>query len=262
MARFDGILMCSDWDGTLHTKDGIMSEDIEAIKYFCANGGKFTVCSGRPQEYLNDYIDLIHPNAPVISLNGAVITDVDASKTLHRTYLAEDAPQILGKAFELGVHISSVSVFYDEDGSVVRTPIHSFDEFKEMIPDRKIYKIVFIMSDVADTIRLKELLSQVCSSGYDFARSWETGIEMISTSSTKGASALRVKELIGADTLVTVGDFENDIDMMHAADISYAVANAPDHVKAFASHLTVSPCGGAIAEIIQSLERLRTSASK
>ena len=262
MARFDGILICSDWDGTLHTKDGVVEEDIKAIGHFCKNGGRFTFCSGRQQTYLNDYIDTVKPNAPVISLNGAVITDIQASKTLHRTALDDDAPRILGKVFALGADINSVSVFHDQDNEVVRTSVNSYDEFVKVLHGCRIYKIVFIMPSVESTLYLQQLLPDICDSRYTFVRSWETGIEMISSKSTKGAAALRLKNLLGAKTLVTVGDFENDIDMMQAADISYAVASAPDHVKAFASRVTASPCGGAIAEIVRDLERGSNSASK
>jgi len=51
-----------------------------------------------------------------------------------------------------------------------------------------------------------------------------------------------------------VGDFENDIDMIKAADIGYAVGNATDDVKKIADRITVSNDKAAIARIIEEIE--------
>ena len=52
MKKYDGILLCSDLDGTLSNSDGkISNENLEAIDYFCKNGGHFTLCTGRNPEF-------------------------------------------------------------------------------------------------------------------------------------------------------------------------------------------------------------------
>ena len=48
MGRFDGILLCSDYDGTLAGPDGKVSpENAQAIRYFTENGGLFTQATSR-----------------------------------------------------------------------------------------------------------------------------------------------------------------------------------------------------------------------
>ena len=47
MGKFDGILLCSDWDGTLFDGTSIPENNVEAIRYFQRNGGTFTLSSGR-----------------------------------------------------------------------------------------------------------------------------------------------------------------------------------------------------------------------
>jgi hydroxymethylpyrimidine pyrophosphatase-like HAD family hydrolase len=59
---------------------------------------------------------------------------------------------------------------------------------------------------------------------YYVSRSWKTGIEIQSSDSTKGVSARQIKAFTGADLLVCAGDYENDVTMIEAADIGYAVA--------------------------------------
>ena len=86
MGKFDGILICSDWDGTLFYDDGISEENIKAIKYFQANGGLFTICSGRYYEFLKQYEHLVRPNTYIACYNGALILDSDNMNKLYESF--------------------------------------------------------------------------------------------------------------------------------------------------------------------------------
>ena len=84
------------------------------------------------------------------------------------------------------------------------------------------------------------------------------GLEFINRESDKGGAVRFLKERTGADLLVTVGDYENDIPMLEEADIGYAVANAIDEVKAAADRVTEwKNSEGAVAEIIGEIEKIR-----
>ena len=58
---------------------------------------------------------------------------------------------------------------------------------------------------------------------------------------------------MGAHTLVCVGDYENDVTLLQAADISYAVGNAMPKLKQIADRVTVTNKEDAIAAIIAEL---------
>ena len=48
MGKFDGILICTDLDGTLiNSSEKVSKENLDAIEYFKANGGLFTFVTGR-----------------------------------------------------------------------------------------------------------------------------------------------------------------------------------------------------------------------
>ena len=48
MGKFDGILICTDLDGTLYKNDKTISEKNKAaIEYFKREGGSFTFVTGR-----------------------------------------------------------------------------------------------------------------------------------------------------------------------------------------------------------------------
>ena len=71
---FDGVLLASDYDGTLVGADGISDEVRRAIRFFISNGGRFTVCTGRTLLGFHAYSPEII-NAPVVLANGGMTYD-------------------------------------------------------------------------------------------------------------------------------------------------------------------------------------------
>ena len=67
----------------------------------------------------------------------------------------------------------------------------------------------------------------------------------------------RLADALGIDMsrVVAVGDYHNDIEMLRAAGVSVAVANAVDEVKAVADYVTVSNDEHAIAKVIEGLDK-------
>ena len=48
MGKFDGVLFFSDYDDTLYnTEHTVSPENRAAIRYFIANGGRFSIATGR-----------------------------------------------------------------------------------------------------------------------------------------------------------------------------------------------------------------------
>ena len=56
MGKFDGVLICSDIDGTLTDSCGkISTENCRAIEYFQSEGGMFTVSTGRYHNFIEKF---------------------------------------------------------------------------------------------------------------------------------------------------------------------------------------------------------------
>ena len=76
MGKFDGMLICTDLDGTLLKNDKTIScENIEAIEYFKREGGYFTFVTGRMPFFVSYVLDTIKPNVPFGCVNGAGLYD-------------------------------------------------------------------------------------------------------------------------------------------------------------------------------------------
>ena len=91
MGKFDGILICSDWDGTLFTNGIIPERSAEAIRYFQSEGGLFTVCSGRNPEFLVEHVHLLMPNTYALCYNGALICNVETGEVLRCNFVTNEA---------------------------------------------------------------------------------------------------------------------------------------------------------------------------
>ena len=69
---FKDILLTVDFDRTLTGPDSkIPPRNIEAIEYFMANGGSFTINTGRSTATFWKYLDKLPVNAPYLLYNGS-----------------------------------------------------------------------------------------------------------------------------------------------------------------------------------------------
>ena len=276
MGKFDGILLCSDIDGTLLMKDGLPEENVTAIKYFQENGGRFTLCTGRLFDFLDKYSDVLVPNAPFIAMNGTLIVDKTTDTVLFECPLELDPGKAVTETLTELSYLKAAYVFpgghstmvkltdtgdFDvtrpdgEDTSVLKA--QNADELNEIFgyPERKIYKMVFtVKTELSD--KAKAAIKKKFSD-FSVFRSWINGIELQSPLADKGKSARRLAVLLGdVKLLVCAGDYENDLSMIEEADIGYAVANAHPSIIKAADRVTKRTCReGAIAEIIEDLDK-------
>lgn len=257
MGKFDGILFCTDFDGTLAYEAKVSRENAEAIRYFQSEGGLFSPATGRPAPFLHQYAESFIPNAPMVTLNGAQIVQYAEAPMEDKILYEGFVPyEIACRAtLEMSTHPRMMAFRYYYEDHVHRLHLNGSDVEARLadIP-KKIHKMIF-HHDTTDREGVTALLRERYGSEMNFSSSWASGIEGLSVQDSKGNAALRVKEMTGAHTLVCAGDYENDISMLRVADIGYAVGNALDVVKAVADRLTVRCEEHAIAAIIAELER-------
>ena len=77
MKKFEGLLLCTDLDGTLlNNERKVSKENREAIDYFKSEGGYFTFITGRMPYFSAQVFDIVQPNAPFGCINGGGIYDM------------------------------------------------------------------------------------------------------------------------------------------------------------------------------------------
>ena len=253
MGKYDGILLMSDWDGTLSTGGTVTEENRRAIRDFQAEGGKFTICSGRSYAHFDKFKELVLPNAPLCAYNGALIVDTDGT-ILRESFLGEDALEAAREIIRSGIFTSRFILYTRENGDPADCDMTDFLENPEKYSKMHHYKLVFVGSDENEALRGKALAEKILPEGYFAARSWKVGLEILKCSASKGEALKFMKQRLGSRLAVAVGDYENDAEMLRAADIGYAVDNAVPYTKAAADRITVAASDSAIARIISELE--------
>ena len=247
---YEGILICSDFDGTLSFGGEIPQRNIDAILDFCSKGGLFTVSSGRDHHFLEKKAGGLF-NAPLICVNGTRIYDAKNGKVLFSQTMDEQALSTI-KTY-MPSSCTGVEVILEGEHS---RGFFSPKEFDIGVCEGKpISKIVTMYASVEDAILARDELSRLFPQ-YVFDRSFSVGVEQISPLAGKGKCVHILKELLGVKTTVGVGDFENDLSMLLTVDISFAPENAIPKVKEAVDYVVCTDKEGALAEVIRKLAQI------
>ncbi len=261
--KFDGYLLVTDMDNTLMDRHGAVSEgNRRAIEYFTENGGLFTVATGRGAEIARDKIEGLTVNAPAILQNGAIIYDFNTDSILREWHISDerkDAIKIMHEKYPF----LGFEVCYRDD-VYVYSKCHLTDRLKKRVKGK-----VSKMTDEAWAmpwtkllmISTKDVLTEYIPvyrqyDNVNTARSGDEFFDIIPDGASKGKALGIIAEMCGIDRSKTIaaGDYQNDIDLLRAAGVSYAVENAGDEVKAAADHIA-PPCDeDAVAWIINNIK--------
>ena len=267
MGKFDGILLCTDLDGTLFSSDGSLSdENKQAIEYFKREGGSFTFITGRPPLTAGRAISIAKPNVPIGCFNGGGIYDHVRGEYIFLYELDEMARALADEVYEnipeVAVHFYTPKQTYfarmneaSDRYSLVTGLEFPRAHYREI--NEPIIKMVFasLSGDVIEKTK-SFLLSHPLSERFDFIRSEFAFFEMIPKGVDKGQLLYKLAQHLGIERKRTIaaGDYNNDIAMVKAAGVGIAVENAVDELKAVADIITVSCDRHAIREIIRMLD--------
>lgn len=252
MGKYSGILLCSDFDGTFFTGKTIPQENIKAVKHFRENGGAFTIVSGRDEDFLISATKEVDISAPFVLFNGAVIYDRDKKAIVKEGFMSGITKVLISRVAKEVPDVVRIGIFGKH--SIMRVPVEEISDIPEESIS-KVYKVVvcFASGDPERSNASVSALKAIVGEDFVISRSLWSYAEILDPMLTKSKATHFLKDYLGADKLVCVGDFENDLDMVRDADVGYAVANAVDSLKAVADRITVSVTDGAIARIIEEL---------
>ena len=267
MGKFDGILICTDLDGTLlRTDKTISDENVEKIEYFKREGGYFTFITGRLPYYSTDAYLAVRPNAPYGCVNGGALYDGVRNTYIWRRELGASAIRLvehIDERFpEIGIELcafdntyfakeSSGTVHHREKTGLPNIPCN-YKRFSEPLG-----KILFCSEDDALlSSAMEALASHELSLKFDLIRSERVMLEILPKGVHKGLALRKLAEHLGIDIrkTVAVGDYDNDVGMLKAAGVGVAVANSSPAALASADYITVSNDEHAIAKVIFDIE--------
>ena len=267
MGKFDGVLFCTDLDGTLLRGDKTVSaENRAAIDYFKSEGGLFTFITGRLPFTAEDIVRAVQPNAPFGCINGGAVYDPATKTYLWKQELPRAALELVeyvdNNIEDFGVQINLFDkAYFSRENSAMAT-FRKLTGAPNIVVDYKdvkepIAKVVFGDEREGGIDRVLSLLrSHPRADEFAFVSSEPTLGEILPKGIHKGVALQKMVECIGVvpEKTIAIGDYYNDIGMLKTAGLGIAVGNALPEVKAVADHVTVGNEEHAIARVVRDLD--------
>ncbi len=268
MGKFDGVLICTDLDGTLLKNDKTISqENLNAIEHFKNEGGYFTFITGRMPFFVSYVLNAIKPNAPFGCVNGAGLYDEAKGDYVWKATMPNavlELVELIDRHFpDVGIQVNTFyKTYFCKENQVMKNfrAVTGLENLVCHYRDVKepIAKIVFGSETDAEIKQIESLLkSHPLADGFDFIRSEETLYEILPKGIGKGTAITKLCEHLQLDIKksIAIGDYNNDISMFRAAGVGIAVSNACQEALDAADFITVSNEEHAIAKVISDLEQ-------
>lgn len=270
MTDFSRYIIATDMDGTFLNTDGrFVPRNLEAVERFKAGGGLFTFSTGRVHLNLRaavgDPAGII--NAPCVMSNGAYLYDFSRCCATEESLMAErDVKELVQVIREKYPHArfraSTVDALrvertdgllekdlarYDA-GAVQIAPIESW-------PTHDWYKIVF-RAEAEEIVQMRTELTAHFGDRFSYTASGARFLEVQAPGVNKATGLEKLRRGCGGDRiLIACGDYENDMEMLCAADVAFCPANAMEAVKGVCKRTLCHCNDGLIGDIVELLEK-------
>lgn len=269
MGKFSGMLLASDFDGTLADPNGDIPAFVkEKLSYFITEGGYFTVCTGRSAQGFHAW-DAAIMNAPALVANGHMAYDYNQKRAL----FAEGAARAdCGVLWEIAARFPAVGFeLYTPD---LGTYVYRMDPRSRQHLERQFISYTEVPSLDAVPFPLVKIMfscgKETAQALQRFLDAADMGrltynptngdfVELLRADCGKGVGLLRLASMLGVEKnrVFAVGDGDNDLQLLTAA-VGFAPANACPEAKAAARYQAPSNDEGAVGHVVDMLERLYT----
>ena len=273
MTDLSRYLIVTDLDGTFFGRGArLVEENLTAMAAFKAAGGHITAGTGRIPANIRKDIPLCGElfNAPAVTANGAFIYDLTADVCLHTTPMDAEATLEAAKLVEalnprVGMRVSTGRSFLvnrDRINDAILRDIGDPDAYEgDVLPlsewkteGATWYKMVF-RGEPEELLSIRPAVEAAFGDTFEYSVSSPRFFELQRKGCTKATGlryvAKRLAEELGHPVItVAVGDQENDLPMLMAADIAACPENAVEAVKAVCSLHLCHHDEGCIADLI------------
>ncbi len=251
-------LYVSDLDGTLLRSNETTSEYTnQVINSLVDKGMIFSYATARSLITAKKVTKGIHVKIPLIVYNGAFVMDNITEEIMIANYFDDSVYSVLEDLFHNAVYpivysfmggrekfsfvpkmcTKGMSMFLESRKGDIRTnEVNSLSKLKE--------GNIFYIVCIDEPEKLKPLYDKYkdkyhCVYQTDIYTK-EQWLEIIPQEASKSNAIKQLQTMLDTEKLIVFGDGKNDIDMFQMADESYAVANAHEELKKYATGVIAS----------------------
>ncbi|HEY4621756.1 MAG TPA: Cof-type HAD-IIB family hydrolase [Gaiellaceae bacterium] len=244
-------LLLSDVDGTLVTKDKVLTErSVEAVRRLRGAGILFAVTSGRPPRGMSMLVGPLELTTPIAAFNGGLLVERDLT-VLEQRVLPDDvvAPMIglLGSfGLDVWAYRGADWLVCNPDGPHVEreaftvqfppTVVESYDGIAGVA------KIVGVSDDHDAVAEAAAAAHNRFGDHVSAARSQPYYVDVTHPDANKGGVVkfLSARYGVAPEEIATIGDMPNDVLMFAHSGLSIAMGNADREVQRAARRVTTS----------------------
>lgn len=262
----------TDIDGTLLKPDHTIShQNQEAIKKVRKKGIPVFFATGRSARDTQKYYKTLDLDTPAICMNGAYIIDLKNKNVLKEEKIPLDLVIEMKEALE---SLPLSATYYSQDRWItkeitpaVKKEADALDSAIEVMPFEEILKnwpgahngpnkIGLLSNNEKQLLESYELLKKKFEGRLSIQRSQLNFLEVISPKVSKKRGieylmkAYPEQYPFSRERIMTVGDSDNDIEMLRWAGVSVAMDNALEHVKKVAKIITLSNREDGLAHVL------------
>ena len=244
-------LVATDIDGTILKYNGECDKEVsDCIKKLDECGVKVVLVTGRMHKSAKKIADELGLQTPIVSYQGALVRDnTPQENIIYERYIPNDkARSIIDWCKKEDVHINlyiNDDLYVEKENEFTKKYAgHQHIPFNivpfDNIKIDRVNKILLIDYNDADKITY---LSQKLQKDYPelfIVKSTDYFCEVCHKEATKGDGVKCLEEFYGItkEEVLTIGDHNNDIELIKAGGIGVAMGNATDELKAVADYVT------------------------
>ena len=251
MGKFSDVLLTVDFDRTLTAPDStIPQRNLEAIEYFMAEGGAFTVNTGRSVPMYSSMMDAVNVNAPLLLYNGSAAYDREKEAFTFANEIDLDWRQTIARTKELFPHLPVAfqgirhHYLFEEnerwrDFCIYNSCPWGFAKIEDDLGPFLKFSVYGKITDVtvahlyggtaeeiAEMDEVQKILEREFGDKCVIFRAATRIIDIHAKGVSKARSARQLQAQLGRKILVCAGDGENDVLMLQEADYAYCPADA------------------------------------
>ena len=269
--RYDRFAILTDLDGTLFDSRGeVTKANRAAIRAFIAGGGLFAVATGREPHNARRHLPDVPLNGPSVVLNGAAVYDFVRRRYVSATPMDKEAARdvlrhCLDMDWPLDLQVYTTDGIYYASPLDVADPgflrIHQPTTYQPLdkLQEKTWIKTVLLEREVDALALMRAYLKE---KGYDKRLSLVEGTtdvvkigkyqELLPQDVNKGTgvASIRALPVYAGRTLIALGDYWNDMELLEAADVPCCPANAIPEVRAVCAHILPSHNEDPVAALV------------
>ena len=257
-------MLVLDIDGTIMSADLKISDKIkEYLKILIKNGIKVVIATGRMYSSAIKITKELEIQTPLICYQGSLIKDTKTNEIIYEVPLEECiAREVIKELRKENVFIN----IYINDELIVETETQYIQDYSkskkvsykvvddfDLLEFKKLNKILAIDYDANKIDELIKKLKNKFKEELYVVKSTPYYCEICNIKATKGNAVkyLANKWSIKKEEIMAIGDQDNDIEMLLAAGVKVAVANATEGLKNVADYITDSVENDGAAKAIE-----------